>query len=183
VAVEAGEGVSAVAEDGHGLGFEDLEGGRHVEDGLHARADDEHRCGGERGQVGGHVPALPRAAVHAAQPAGREHLHAGGVGERGGRRHRRGTVAAQADRRTEVAGRQLREPALADAVQLGRGQADPGDAVEDGDGGRDGAVGADRGLEILGGGAVLRCREPVGEQRALEGDHRPAVGDGRSDLG
>jgi hypothetical protein len=181
--VEAGEGVGAVADDGHRLGLEDLEGGRDVEDRLHARADDEHRCGGEGGEVGGHVPALPRAAVHATQPAGREHLHACGVREGGGGGHGGGAVPAQAHRGAQVAHRQLREPARAHAVQLARREADAGDPVEDRHGGGDGSVGADGGLEVLRGGAVLRRRKAVGEQRALQRDHGAACGNGIGDLG
>jgi hypothetical protein len=44
-------------------------------------------------------------------------------------------------------------------------------------------VGADGGLEVVGGRAVLRCRQAVGEQRALQRDHRAAGGDGVGDLG
>jgi hypothetical protein len=121
--------------------------------------------------------------VHAAEPAGREHPDTGGVGECGGRRHRRGAVAAQADRGAEVAGRQLREPARAHAVQVGRGEPDPCDAVEDGDRGGHGAVGADGRLELVRRGPVLRRGQAVGEQRAFQRDHRAARGDGVGDLG
>jgi hypothetical protein len=44
-------------------------------------------------------------------------------------------------------------------------------------------VGADGGLEVLRGRAVLRGREAVGEQRALQGHHRATCGDGIGDLG
>jgi hypothetical protein len=44
-------------------------------------------------------------------------------------------------------------------------------------------VGADGRLEVLGGGPVLRRRQAMGEQRALQCDDRAAACDGVGDLG
>ena len=88
-------------------------------------------------------------------------------------------VAAEPPRAThrrEVAHARLHE-ALAERQRLQRGvvQADPRLAVDHRDRGRDGALGAHRGLELAGHLEVAPARQPVGDQGALEGHHGTAV--------
>ena len=57
------------------------------------------------------------------------------------------------------------------------------DAVQDGDRRRHGAAGADGALDLVGGDAVVRAGQPMGEQGALQRDDGPAGAQGVRDLG
>src|SRR3954449_10738178 len=76
--VEAGEGRRPVPDGPDRQGLQALQGGRDVEDRLHARTDDGQRGARQRGEVGRLVERLRRLPVHAAEPAGGEHADAGG---------------------------------------------------------------------------------------------------------
>ena len=82
--VEAGEGRRPVADDGHASVSSRSRVAPDVEDRLHARADHDDRRPGQRGEVGGLVEGLARAAVHAAEPAGGEDADPGRRGEQRG---------------------------------------------------------------------------------------------------
>ena len=97
--VEARERVRPVADHRHRQRLERLERPGHVEDRLHAGADDEDRCRRDDAEVGGDVEGLGRAAVHAAEPAGREDADPGQVGERRRRGHGRRTRKSQVPQR------------------------------------------------------------------------------------
>ena len=181
--VEAGEAVGAVAEHADVERLEPLERRADVEDRLHARADDRHAGPRERGQVGRLVPALARLAVDAAEPAGGEDADAGAGGEVGGRGDGRRRRAAGGDHRGEVAQPRLREPGT-ERQRLERVvvEPDPDLAGDDGDRGRDGALGAHHGLELAGHLEVPAARQPVGDQGALERHDGLAGGERAGDL-
>ena len=88
----------AVADDGEIERLEALERERDVEDRLDAGAHHDEGEGGQGAEVGGLVEGLLRAAVDAAETAGREDPDARAMGEMRGRRD--GGAGAQAlDRR------------------------------------------------------------------------------------
>ena len=101
----------------------------------------------------------------------------------GGRGHRGRRRAAARDDRREIAHAGLHE-ALAERERLERGivQADPRLAAHDRDRGRNGALGAHRGLQLAGHLEVAPARQSVGDQGALEGDHGTPVPERRGDV-
>jgi hypothetical protein len=114
--------------------------------------------------------------VHAAEAAGGEDADPGALGQVGGRGDRRRPMAATRDDRREIA-----HAALGHVVVGGqRGErrvveSDPDLAAQHGDRGRHGAVFAHRRLDLPRDPQVVRPRQPVGDDRALERDHRPPV--------
>ena len=94
--VEAGEPVGAVADNPDVEGLQSLESGRHIEDRLDTGADHQHAGVREGCEIRGLVPAVTRAAMHAAQPAGGEHGDARGRRQVRGRGDRRPAVPARA---------------------------------------------------------------------------------------
>ena len=116
--------------------------------------------------------------MHPAEAAGREDPDARAVGQRGGRGHRRRAGPTERDRDAEVAGAELQHVVLqAQPVQLGRREADPHDAVEDGHRRGHRASGAHRVLDLVGHPAVVAARQAVGEDRALQRDDAAALGE------
>ena len=105
--VEARERRRCRSRGRHAEGLQPLQGGGHVEDRLHAGADDRDVGGGEGLQVGGLVPGAAGVAVDPAEAAGREDRDAGAGSEVRGRRN--GCCAHAAARRHggEVAGAHL----------------------------------------------------------------------------
>ena len=124
--------------------------------------------------------------VDATDPAGREDRDPGRVGGDHRGRDRGGRPAAAGERRREA-----RPGRLAHRTCGGRGQSREGGIVEadeqaafvDRDRRRDRAGRPDRGLGRLGDLDVLRVRQAVADQSGFEGDHRPALGQGRRDFG
>jgi hypothetical protein len=121
--------------------------------------------------------------VHATEAAGREDADARGGGQQGGARDRRRPAEAECRRDRQVADAELGQVWVgAHPVDLVGRQPHVRNAVEDGDGGRHRPAGADGGLDLVGGVAVVRSREAVREQGALERDDRPAGVQGVGDL-
>jgi hypothetical protein len=126
--------------------------------------------------------------VHAAEPAGREHADAGGGGQESGAGDGRGAAEAEGRRDGQVADAELGEVGVgADAVDLLGGQAHVRDAVQHRDRRRHRAARTDGGLDLVGRGTVVRPRQAVGEQGALQRHDGPAgaqrVGDLRGEDG
>ena len=173
-----------VAEHGHVQRLQPLERRADVEDRLDTRAHNDDAGPRQRVEVGGHVPGLVRAAVHATEPAGGEQADPGAHGQvsRGG--DGRCAVAAARGERREVA-----DAALDDVVAGGDHlerllvEADARRAADDRDGRRQRPLGAHRVLDLVRDVEVARPRQPVADQRALERDHRPAAGERLRDLG
>ena len=74
--VERREAVGAKPIHGYAERLEHFDGARQIEHRLRAGADDRDRPARERGEIRGHVAAFVRAAMHAADAAGREHFDA-----------------------------------------------------------------------------------------------------------
>ena len=176
--VEARVARGAVAEHRDVERLEPLERRRDVEDGLHAGADHQDGCGRQDGHVRGLVERLRRPVVHAAETAGREDADAGMVRQERGRGDGRPAVQPEGDRHRQVAQRDL-----VDAVRvrqlgdLGDGEPDGRDAAVDADGGGHDALGAQPGLGLERDVEVARPRQPVREDRRLEGKDGPPVAD------
>ena len=128
-----------------------------------------------------------RAAVHAADPAGREDPDPGRMGRDHRRGHRRRGPAAlgQGHGKARTGGLADRSGGRRrERLERRRVQAHEQRPVADRDGGRHGAVGLAHGrlgrrrdLE------VLRVRQPVADERRLERDDGPALGERGGDLG
>ena len=125
------------------------------------------------------------AAMDAADPAGREDRDPGGVGRDHRGRDGRRRPAAVGQR-----GGEARPRRLADRARRRRGQRLEGRLVQadqqppavDRHGGRDRAARPDRRFRGAGDLEVLGVRQAVADQGGLEGDDRPALGQGRRDL-
>jgi len=183
VQVEAREAVRAVAEHGHAERLEPLQRRRDVEDRLDPRADHRDADSGERVEVGRLVPAVARAAVHAAQPAGGEDVDAGPGRQPRGRGDRGRAVSAAGRHDGEVAHAAL-DDVLARRHQRQRllVQPDARLAAHHRDRRRHGALGAHGRLQLARHLQVARARQAVGDQRGLERDDRPAGGKSVCDL-
>ena len=72
--VEGRQLLGAVADDGHAVGLQILQGQAQVQNGLGAGADHHDGGVGQLLQVGGDVEGLLSAPVDAADAAGGEHL-------------------------------------------------------------------------------------------------------------
>ena len=94
-------------------------------------------------------------------------------------RRRRDRRAAAADRVAAAAGRSrtltLRTSSVAEPLDLVGGQPDDGDPVDEPDRGRDDAGVTQLLLGLEGDLDVAGTRQPVGEDRRLQGEHRTAV--------
>ena len=170
--VEARERVGPVADHRHRQGLERLERPGHVEDRLHAGAHDEDRCRRDDPEVGGDVEGLGRAAVHPAEPAGREDADAGQMGQRRRRGHGRRARKSKCRSDAHVAHRQLGDVGVgADPLDLGarRGRCARPPSSTAIVAGTD-AAGPHRVLDPRADLDVVGVGEPVGEDRALEGD-------------
>ena len=154
-------------------GLEPLERRADVEDRLHPGAHDDDPRPRERREVGRLVPRLARAAVHAAEAAGREDADPGQGREVRGRGDRRRRVdAPRATARREVA-----HAGLDDVVaerdrrrarhRRGRSGRRPPTTR---DRRRDGARRPHGGLRLARDAQVVRRREAVRDQRALQRD-------------
>ena len=171
--VEAGEPVGAVAQHAHVERLQPLERRAHVEDRLDARAHDEHRRPRQRGEVGRLVPRVARAAVHAAEAAGREDRDPGPGRKMRGGGDGRGAHPAARGHRGDVADADLGDVRVAgDAAERLVVQPDASRAVDDGDGRRHRAAGPHGVLDLAGDPQVVRARQPVADDRALQRDHR-----------
>ena len=110
-------------------------------------------------------------AVHPAEPAGREHADAGQMGQRRRRGHGRRTRKSKCRSDAHVADRQLGDVGVgADPLDLSGAEADVHDPVEHRDGRRHRTAGPHRVLDLRADLDVVGVGEPVGEDRALEGD-------------
>ena len=133
-------------------------------------------------------PWLPaeRAAMDAADPAGRKHPDPRGMGGDHRRRDGRRRPPAIGDGRCQARPGGLADgPGRSDRERLdGRVvQPDEHPTGVDRDGRRDGAGRAHGGLRSPGDGQVLGVRQPVADQRRFEGDDRTALGERGRDLG
>ena len=174
--IEAGEPVGAVADQPDAVRLEPLQGRRHVEDRLHAGADDGRRDPGQRGQVGRLV--VRRARRRGARRRGRRWRRPRcRPGRRGApsrrpssRRTRRGprprprsrgltltTSSRPAIASSASSSRPIRARPATTATVAGTAPAD-----------------ADRLLDLAGDPEVVRPGQPVADDRGLEGDDRPA---------
>ncbi len=170
--VEPREGAGPVAEHPDAERLQPLQGGRHVQDGLHPGADDGDGGPAEGGEVGGLVPACARLPVHPAEPAGSEDRDARARGEVGGGGHGGGAPAAARDDGGHVTHAHLDHvvPAGHRAQRLVvQPDADlPGDDRD----GRGGGAGVPHGgLHLARDPQVVRPRQPVADDGRLQGDH------------
>ena len=171
---EAREDARAVADDRDAERLEALERRGDVEHRLDPRAHDRDRRVREGREVGRLVERVGRAAVHPAEPAGREYADARERRQVRGRGDgRRRTRTACLDDR-KVAHARLREVLVGDAPDALIVEADAGDAVEHRDRGGGHALIAEDRLEFARRLEIARAREPVGDDRGLEGDDRRA---------
>src|SRR5581483_5760542 len=157
----------AEAEHRHAERLEQLGGRRHVQERLHPGRDDEHGTLGERVQVGGDVGWRGPSAVHAAEPARRQHLDPGGPAHRERRADGRRADRALHRRRGEVARADLAGGRV-EAGELGLRQADDDLLVEHADRRGHRARLAHRALGGEPDRGALPRREPVRDQRRLE---------------
>ena len=167
--VEERQLVRAEAEQRHAERLQELRRCGHVEQRLHAGADDERLRPRQLAEVRRDVQPFP--AMNAADPAGRHESDSGhaaggeGAADGGG-----------PDRSLDDAGREVARPDLArvagEALQLARRETDADSAVEDADcrGRRAGLANAPVGLEPN--RDTVARGETVRNERRLERDHR-----------
>ena len=173
--VERRELGRAHAEDRHPEHLEHLHRPWQVENRLGASADHGHRIPRERGQVGRDISCVADAAVHAADPAGREHANASLPGGEHRRRDGGGAAAPRGDLGREVAEIDLHGVRrCGESLQFRPRDPDADRAVEDPDRGRDRAVGPHRILEGRRHPYALGLREAMRDERGLQGHHRSA---------
>ena len=140
--VECGELVCAVADNGNTLGFEIFKRKAEVEYAFCTCADDHDGGVSQLLKVGGNVHGCFRAAVNAADAAGREYTDAGHVCDHHGSRNGGGTVCLAGNEGCEIAAACLCDissgfPEIL-YLRLGKTCLEP--AADDGDGGRNRAV-------------------------------------------
>ena len=177
--VEAGQRVGAIAEHGDAERLEQLRSGGHVEQRLRARAHDEGLGPAELAEIGGDVE--PLAAVDTADAPGGQEADPGRAAD-----GQRASDRRRADRRLGHAGGQVPRAHLArvdrEALELGFPEPDAHLAVEDADG-------CGQRPSLTYSSLALECdrnpfsrREPVCDERRLEGDDGPAAPDRLLDL-
>ncbi len=176
--VEEGQLVGSPAENGNAERLEKLRGGRHVEQGLHPRRDDENGCPSERVQIGRDIGRCRPASMDAAQTAGRHDRDRRGPA--GGERPAHGCRAQRSlhDRGGEVARAELPRGEV-EAGELNRREPHDELAVEDTDRRRYRAAGADCLFRREPDLDALAGRKPVRDERRLERDD---AGPGRQGL-
>ena len=100
--VEPWKFARAIADDRHAQCFQHFQRARKIQNGFSARADHRYRSARDFRQVRGNVEAQLRSAVHAADPAGREHANSGERCDQHRRGHRGGSGLARGPHRGEV---------------------------------------------------------------------------------
>ena len=183
--VEGGELLGAVADDGHAVSLQVLQGQPQVQDGLGSGADHHDGGPGQLLQVGGDVHGGLGAPVHAADAAGGEDLDARHVGDDHGGGDGGGSVPSLGHQDGEIpaAGLGHARAGLAEIVNLLGGEARLQAAAQDGDGGGDGPVLPDDGLHLQGGFHVLGIGHAVGDDGGFQGHHRLSGFQGFLDFG
>ena len=183
--VEGGELPGAVADDGHAVGLQVLQGQPQVQDGLGPGADHHDGGPGQLLQVGGDVHGSLGAPVDAADAARGEDLDARHVGDDHGGGNGGGSVLPLGHQDGEVpaAGLGHARARLAQVINLLVGEARLQAAAQDGDGGGDGSVLPDDGLHLQGGLHILGIGHAVGDDGGLQGHHGLSGGQGLLDLG
>ncbi len=179
--VEERKGVDPVAEHRHAERLEQLGGRADVEERLDSRRDDHAGDPGAGTEVGRDVGRGREAAMNAAEPACSQEADADGVGDRQRAAHRRRADRALHGARSEVARPQLAR-VRGEPLELLGSQPDDDAAVEDADRRRGRSRVAHRGFARE---AHLDARgrgEPVRDERRLERDDRPLLGEGGLDL-
>ena len=107
--------------------------------------------------------------MHAADPAGRQHLDARGRGDLDGRGDGRATERTRGEDRRDIADRHFGDATLVrEPLEQHLAGADDGDAVVQRDRGRHDAERADLRLERLRGGEVSWTRQAMRDDRRLE---------------
>lgn len=127
-------------------------------------------------EVGRLVEGLARAAVHPAQIAGRENANTRRRSDR-----RRPTRASRREN-GQVAHTRLGEIVVSDAPHTLSVEADARHAVEHRDGGGSNSRDAQNAFELDRRRVVARARQPVADDRRLEGHDGPAGGESLSHL-
>jgi hypothetical protein len=113
--------------------------------------------------------------VHPAESPGGEDADTGRGGQEGRAGDRGGPAEPERGGHRQVPDAELGQVGVgADPVDLLGGEPHVRHAVEDGDRRGHRTALADGGLHVVGRGAVVRARQAVREQRALQGDDRPA---------
>ena len=171
-AVEGGQLIGPVPDHRHATRLEQFQRRRQVEDRLGARAHDGNRRGGQLVDVARDVEARRGAPVHATDAAGGEHRDAGQVCRAHRGAHRRRGEGPRGEQRPEVARAGLRHRPVRIGQPLEQGVVGTDDdaAVLDGDGRRDRAGLADRGLGRQGRLQVVRDGQALRDEARLEGD-------------
>ena len=123
--------------------------------------------------------------MDAADAAGDEHLDAGAVREEHGGGDGGGSRGALSDDGGDVAAGYLggARARLGEGAEVVVVEADRGDAVDYGDGGGDGAVGAHHRLHLARHLEISGVWHTVGDDRALQRHHGAAGGEGGGHLG
>ncbi len=176
--IEERHGVGAEADDRHAERLESLESRRHVEQRLHARADDDGGRAGQLRQVCGDVRSHSVAPVDAADAARGEN---GDGGQPAGGERR--AYGSRPQLTSDDAGGEVPRADLArvrarggDPLELLVVETHAKRPVHDGDGRRDCTSFAHALLALLPDGDSLARREAVGNDRRLQGDDRPPLG-------
>src|SRR4051812_5888154 len=179
---KAGQFSGPIADNWNTQGFQALPSPRKIQYGLRAGADHDHRRARQFGQIGRFVKG--RIAMYAAYAAGREDLDPGLTckGKRSGNGRR--AIELSCDRAGEISSGHLPHTvASQETLELlwfkpnGRGSSD-----DTGDG-RPRAGALDGRRHADGGFAVLRNRQPLGENGAFERNNRSVVGKPTRDVG
>ncbi len=184
-AVEGGQLLGAVAQHGHAVGLQVLQGQAQVQDGLGAGTHHHDWGVGQLLQVGGDVHGGLRTPVDAADAASGEDFDARHVGDHHGGGDGGGAVglAGAQHRQIPAAGFGDGLALLAQVLDLLLGAAGLQAAAQDGDGGGHRAVVPDDLLHLEGGLHVLGIGHAVGDDGGLQGHHGLAGSDGLGHLG
>ena len=171
--VEGGQLAGAVADDGHAVGLQVLQGQPQVQNGLGAGTDHHHGGVGQLLQIGGDVHGGLSPPVHAADAAGGEHGDPGHVGDNHGSGDSGGAVPALRHQHGQIptAGLGHGRAGLAQVVDLLGREAGLQPPADDGDGGRGGAVFPDDLLHVQGRLHILGIGHAVGDDGGFQCHH------------
>ena len=183
--VEGGQFAGAVAQHGHAVGLQVLQGQSQIQNGFGPGAHHHHGGMGQLLQVGGDVHGGLRPPVDAADAAGGEYLDARHVGDNHGGGDGGGPVLPTGAQHGQVPAAGLGDlgPRLAQVLNLLPGAPGLQLSADDGDGGGHRAVLPDDGLHRQGGLHVLGVGHAVRDDGGLQGHHRLSGGKGPGHLG
>ena len=171
-AVERGELVATDNDNGDAGSLEMFQGQGDVENRLHTGAHDADRRDGQFGEIGRDVERRDRAAMHATHTTGREDADAGERGE-----VHRGSNGRRASRPRRHQPREITRCCFVNVapgrqqLDLGCGQANSAQTVDDGDRRWSRAARTNNRLDITGHLDVLRVGHPVTDDGRLQRHH------------